>query len=68
MPDRPSDVLKAFRLASADLRTFLGNRPALTDSEQLAIENCLLMLQIEYARWRKDQLKTRIAEDIADKH
>ncbi|ALA58912.1 hypothetical protein [Nitrospira moscoviensis] len=57
MREKEPKALKDLKQIALDLRTFLRKRPALAESEQLAIENCLLMLQIEYARWRKETLE-----------
>jgi len=59
MREKQPQALKDLKHVALDLRAFFRKRPALTESEQLAIENSLLMLQIEYARWRKETLQER---------
>ena len=53
-------ALKDFKAAALNLRTLLKNNCSLSDSEQLGIENCILMLQIEYGQWRKTKLEPDI--------
>lgn len=54
MPTRRNQILKEFDDAVAGLRSLLRSRQLLTDSEQLFIENRLMILQIEYRLWAND--------------
>lgn len=66
MPEKQHNMLKDFRLMSTEMRAFLRKNHPLKDSEQLLIENCLLMLQMEYAQWRQDHLKERVGRDAGE--
>lgn len=52
-----SRILKTFDSAAADLRSLLRARPELSEAEQLFIENRLMMLQIEYTFWAKEEFR-----------
>ena len=52
-------LLVSFGELVADLQSFFQTCHPLTESEQLFIENRLLLLQIEYTKWSKVQSKRR---------
>jgi hypothetical protein len=61
MPEKQlAKAVKDFKSAALNLRTLLKNNCSLSDSEQLGIENCILMLQIEYGQWRKAKLESDV--------
>ena len=68
MAEKHEKVLQDFKLISGQLQAFLRKRPSLTDSQQLAIENCLLMLQIEYGHWRQDEIRRKVPDHTARKN
>ena len=55
MPYKNQSLVDEFKSLAMELRDFLKKRPALSDGEQLTIENSLLMLQMEYAHWRQEK-------------
>lgn len=66
MTEKRSKLLKDFKAIALELRTLLRKNPPLMEAEQLAIENCLLMLQMEYAKWRKHDIEQRTVRDTRD--
>lgn len=60
MPSKKrSELLKNLHAVTTDLRSFFRAGHALSEAEQLFIENRLMILQIEYSLWAKDKLKTK---------
>jgi hypothetical protein len=52
---RKKRALRHFRQSVADLQELLRDLHSLSDTEQLLIENRLMILQFEYTRWLKRQ-------------
>jgi hypothetical protein len=52
-------ILDVFRDASMQLQAFLQTKPDLNDTEQLCIENCIMMTQITYQQWGDGKYKEK---------
>ena len=50
---RKEGTLQRFNQSAADMYALFEDLHSLSDSEQLMIENRLMILQLEYARWRR---------------
>lgn len=55
MGEKERRVLKTLKDTALSMRAFLRKSPPLNESEQLSIENSLLMIQMEYTHWRKER-------------
>lgn len=54
-----ANMLKLLDAVTADLRSFFRAGHSLSETEQLFVENRLMILQIEYSLWAKEKLKTK---------
>jgi hypothetical protein len=52
-------VLNIFHDASLQLQALLRTGPALNEAEQLFIENCIMMTQIEYQQWGQNKYRDK---------
>jgi len=59
LPTQRFEVLEHLHEAAASLQAFLRSRPALTEAEQLFIENRIMMMQIEYQQATKHRPKNK---------
>ena len=66
MPYKNQSLVDGFKSLAMELRDFLKKRPALSDGEQLTIENSLLMLQMEYAHWRQEKYARKANPDTLE--
>jgi hypothetical protein len=60
-------MLKRLDESVQELRLFFRTRQQLTESEQLFIENRLMILRIEYTTWARDKLAKKKTGSAANK-
>ena len=57
MKPADSDPLHSLRCIVHELQCFLQKNPALTPSEELSLENSLMMMQFNIGQWTKRKLQ-----------